>query len=384
MLAPARRILVISSSSVVWGGSEELWFAAVDVLRERGLEVDVVKPHVDLEHPRLRRLVDIGCRVHELPSLDSGRRHNLANTVLPGRLQLDLIRRQQATVARVLLTRRPAMTIVSQGENFDGMFLTQVCRKLRQPYVLVSQKASELEWPLDGLRPLVIASYSEARAAVFVSEHNRKVSEEQIGAHLSNAVVLRNPVLVGKAARLAWPPSSEVARLACLARLDPSDKGQDLLLRLLADGRWATRRLEVTFAGTGKQSKGLRQLAGMLGVSSARFVGQVADVESLWRENELLVLPSRTEGLPLALVEAMMCGRPAVVTDVGGNAEVMIDDLTGWVAAAPTVAALDEAMERAWAARARWPDFGAAASEHIRAVFPDDGGSRLAALVGAG
>jgi glycosyltransferase involved in cell wall biosynthesis len=369
---------------VVWGGSEELWFAAVEVLRERGFEVDVVKPRVDLEHPRLRRLVDIGCRVLELPTMDPARRHNFANTVLPGRLQLDLIRRQQATVGRVLLARRPAMTIVSQGGNFDGIFLTQVCRKLRQPYVLVSQRASDLEWPLDGLRPLVSASYREACAAVFVSEHNRQVSEEQIGAPLSNAVVLRNPVLAGKAAKLAWPPSSEIARLACVGRLDASDKGQDLLLRLLAGARWTTRRLEVTFAGTGPQSEGLRRLASMLGISSARFVGQLADVEGLWREHELLVLPSRAEGLPLALVEAMMCGRPAVVTDVGGNAEVMIDDLTGWVAAAPTVAALDDAMERAWAARARWPDFGAAASQHIRAVFPDDGASRLAALVGTG
>ena len=286
-------------------------------------------------------------------------------------------------MARVVLTRRPAATIISQGENFDGMFLSQMCRKLRQPYVLVSQKASELEWPLDGLRPLVTASYREARTAVFVSEHNRRISEEQIGARLSNALVLRNPVLTGKAGKLTWPPVDGVARLACVARLDPSDKGQDLLLRLLATERWASRRVEVTFAGTGKQSEGVRHLATMLGVESARFVGQVADVEEIWRANELLVLPSRTEGLPLALVEAMMCGRPAVVTDVGGNAEVVVDELTGWVAAAPTSAALDEAMERAWAARERWPEIGAAASRHVRAVFPDDGAFRLAELVDA-
>lgn len=384
MLVSARQIVVVSSCPVVWGGSEELWFAAVEVLRERGFKVDVIKPCVDLEHPRVRRLVDIGCRIHELPNMGLARRHNLANTVLPGRLQLDLIRRRQATVARVLLARRPAMTIVSQGTNLEAIFLTQVCRGLRQPYVLVSQWASELEWPPDELRPLVGASYRGARAAVFVSEHNRRVSEEQIGAQLSNALMLRNPVLVGKGASLGWPFRSEVARLACVARLETYSKAQDLLLRVLADPRWTTRRLEMTFAGTGPQSEGLQRLASMLGVSSARFVGQLPDVESLWREHELLVLPSRAEGLPLALVEAMMCGRPAVVTDVGGNAEVMIDDVTGWVAAAPTIAALDEAMERAWSARARWPDFGAAASRHIRAVFPDDGAARLAALVGAG
>ena len=57
------------------------------------------------------------------------------------------------------------------------------------------------------------------------------------------------------------------------------------------------------------------------------------------------MLPSRFEGLPLALVEAMLCPRPAVVTNVAGNTEVIEDGETGFVAAAPTAGHLDEAME---------------------------------------
>ena len=47
---------------------------------------------------------------------------------------------------------------------------------------------------------------------------------------------------------------------------------------------------------------------------------------SLGVRNHLLVLPSRAEGTPIALVEAMICARPAVVTDVGGNVEWLEDD----------------------------------------------------------
>jgi len=81
-------------------------------------------------------------------------------------------------------------------------------------------------------------------------------------------------------------------------------------------------------------------------------------VRSIWAENQLLVLPSRSEGTPLALVEAMICGRPAVVTDAGGNVEWVDEPDTGFVAAAATVRSLGAALERAWQAQGQWPEIG--------------------------
>ena len=78
----------------------------------------------------------------------------------------------------------------------------------------------------------------------------------------------------------------------------------------------------------------------------------------MWAENHLLVLPSRVESAPLALVEAMLCGRPAVVTDVGGMTEWVQEADTGYVAEAPTAQSVGAALERAWQNRARWPELG--------------------------
>ena len=75
------------------------------------------------------------------------------------------------------------------------------------------------------------------------------------------------------------------------------------------------------------------------------FAGFVAP-EDIWAKEQILVLPSRQEGLPIALVEAMMAGRPAVVTDVGGNREVIDEGITGFIAEAPTVCAVSAALER--------------------------------------
>src|SRR5262249_6902903 len=59
-----------------------------------------------------------------------------------------------------------------------------------------------------------------------------------------------------------------------------------------------------------------------------------------------------------ALVEAMLCGRPAVVTDIGGNAEWVSEPRNGFIAEAPSPSSFGAAMERAWQARESWNEKG--------------------------
>jgi glycosyltransferase involved in cell wall biosynthesis len=66
----------------------------------------------------------------------------------------------------------------------------------------------------------------------------------------------------------------------------------------------------------------------------------------------------------------MLSGRVPIVTDVGGNTEVVVDGATGYLAAAPTEDALDDAMERAWNERHRWRAIGEAAGARIRMLVP--------------
>ena len=86
----------------------------------------------------------------------------------------------------------------------------------------------------------------------------------------------------------------------------------------------------------------------------------------------MLVLPSRYEGLPLALVEAMWCGRPAVVTDIGGNAELCVDNETGFVAPAATLSSFAHGLQRAWDRRKEWPRLGQAARARVENQIPKD------------
>jgi len=268
------------------------------------------------------------------------------------------------------LSRRPDLVVLSQGGNHDGYFLAEVCRRLRLPYAIVSHKASELYWPADWQQKTIAAVYSSARACFFVSEHSRRLTEEQLGFPLPRAAVVRNPFLVPWEPRTDWRDDRHEWRLACIGRLHPKEKGQDLLLRVLARRHWRDRPLSVTFYGDGLQRASLERMARNLGLTNVTFAGFVHDVPAIWSGHHGLILPSRCEGLPIVLVEAMLSGRVPIVTDVGGNTEVVNDGVTAYVAVAPTEDALDNAMERAWSERHRWREVGSAAAARIRTLIP--------------
>jgi glycosyltransferase involved in cell wall biosynthesis len=206
----------------------------------------------------------------------------------------------------------------------------------------------------------------------FVSQKNRELFEDQIAQKLRNAVVVRNPCNVRYNAQPPWPEPVPDWRLACVARLDPVAKGQDLLLRILAQEKWKRRNLRVSFYGTGRCERNLRTLAVRFDLTAVDFVGHVGDVEKIWAENQALVLPSRYEGTPLAIVEAMLCSRMAIVTDVAGNSELVEHGVSGFVARAPSVSLLDEAIEEAWERRSEWQKMGSAARERITSLVPTD------------
>jgi glycosyltransferase involved in cell wall biosynthesis len=130
------------------------------------------------------------------------------------------------------------------------------------------------------------------------------------------------------------------------ARLAP-EKGIDILLRafaLLHDR--ATIPIRLRIAGSGRCEGELRVLAKELAIaSSVDFLGQVEEMRGFYNSIDVLVLPSRhSEGLPLTIVEAMLCGRPVVATDVAGVSETVIDSRNGFLVPADEPICLADAM----------------------------------------
>jgi glycosyltransferase involved in cell wall biosynthesis len=347
-----------------WGGSEELWSQAAIHLKRSGHDVRasvVYRPHPS---DKLAVLATHGIEVetHPPPPYLVGPSRTVWN-----RVSLSY-RRSHNRLKRF----RPDLVIISQGHNAGGFDWAKVCRDAAIPYVIIVQCNSELWWFESHVVGKAVESYIGARKVFCVSRHNLDLLRQQVGDPLLNGEVVWNPFNVSFERAPDWPDESDKWRFACVARIDAAAKGQDLLLQVLARPEWRCRPVEVNFYGEGPHEVAFRRTAEMFQLNNAHFRGHVNDVKMIWEQNHLLVLPSRYEGLPLALVEAMWCARPAVVTEVGGNAELCLDGVTGFVAPAATVSSLTDALERAWERRADWQSIGKAARTRVEDLVPKD------------
>ncbi|MBH8560004.1 glycosyltransferase family 4 protein [Hymenobacter negativus] len=380
------RFTIISSCIIPWGGSEELWAEAALALRSAGHEITILKTAFDAQHPRIQQLQAAGCIVvgiRTYPKLAK----RLLNRLLTTSRQWTAGENQFDQVEQHLRQQQPDLVVVAQGSNFDGIGFADVCRRANFPFVLVAQKAAEIFFPPVHQRAMARLVYGAARHCYFVSRHNLVVTQHQLGLELDHASVVPNPFNVPYAGELPWPASPTLVHLACVARLEVLDKGQDILLQVLALPKWQQRPLHVSFFGSGGDEPALREMAELLGLHDrVTWAGQVPDITAVWASHHALILPSRYEGLPLALVEAMLCGRPAIATAAGGTAELLGNNETGFVAAAATVAALDEALERAWVRYAEWPSIGQRAAACARNNVPPEPGAvfsqRLLQMIG--
>jgi glycosyltransferase involved in cell wall biosynthesis len=344
-----------------WGGSEELWSQTATQLKRAGHDVQASVGYWPTLSGKVTLLARQGIRTRTHPSQQGGPARRVWN-----KLSLSN-RRGHGWLKRF----NPDLVVISQGHNSGGFGWAKVCRDAAIPYVMIVHCNSELWWFHEELDEAV-ASFTRARKVFCVSRNNLDLLRLQLGESLLNSEVVRNPYNVSPERAIPWPDENGSLRLACVARIDPAAKGQDLLLQILARPRWRDRTVELNLFGAGSDEAALRRIAGMLQVNNVHFRGHVNDIGQIWEQNHLLVLPSRYEGLPLALVEAMWCGRPAVVTDVGGNAELCLDKETGFVAPAATVSSFADALERAWERCKDWQHMGQAARARVENQIPKD------------
>jgi len=149
---------------------------------------------------------------------------------------------------------------------------------------------------------------------------------------------------------------SVVAFVARLTRIKRPDRMVDVSRALP----------EVTFlvAGDGPLQAETRASA----PQNVRFLGWRADIENVYSAADVVLLTSDNEGMPVTLIEAALCGIPAVATNVGSTAEVVLDRRTGRTVA-PDAQALAEAVRVLLADETRSREMGLAARRWADEAF---------------
>jgi len=360
-----KKIAFVSTNETTpWSGSEELWSQTAIRMADQGFTIGVNIKGWKQKPKNIQEVEQSNCNVFR-------RWDNSSNII--HKLVFKIIRKNRNEFFFEWLDKiNPDLVVISQGFNYEDKGWMEACLKRNIRYAVIIHAAGEHFWPSDELVAKVAKGYQSAERCFFVSHKNLELTIKQLATALNNAKVVRNPYKVSYDVAPSWPTDEGVLKLACVARLDPESKGQDILFEVLRSEKWKSRPIEVTLFGNGYQRNTLQRLKDLWSLDNVKFGGYVDNVETIWADHHALVLPSRIEGLPLAIVEAMLCGRFCIVTDIAGNTELVEDNINGFVARAPIAEFLDEAMERAWQRRESWRDMGKEAYVSVRKEIPRD------------
>lgn len=154
-------------------------------------------------------------------------------------------------------------------------------------------------------------AYRHADAVAFPNSQEKKAFQKKLGFVPKRAVLIPTGVNVERFSKRKTRKNG-TPTIVCVGRLQKV-KGIQYLIDAMAG---LNARLWI--AGSGPEEKALREKARQLGVEQKiSFLGTQSDVPTLLSKANVFVLPSLSEGLPIALLEAWAARVPVVVTDIG-------------------------------------------------------------------
>jgi glycosyltransferase involved in cell wall biosynthesis len=205
-----------------------------------------------------------------------------------------------------------------------------------------------------------IAGICDATANNIRSLHS--IPARKIVRIYNGAVPLR------RTAREQWPAKSGFT-LVYVGRLEPV-KNHSLLLNAFRSALSRMPDLRLWMVGDGSERRMLEELAAELGIrAQVTFWGQQLDVAPFFSAADAFVMSSSSEGLPISLLQAFSVGLPAIVTDVGGMAEVVRLAQAGIIVPAADPSAMAAAILRLAASEADHQRFSTNAEDAFHARF---------------
>ena len=276
---------------------------------------------------------------------------------------------------------KPDLVCISGGapDMYKESDLMGYLKAHRSPQVYIIQGNAEGfisgQKQRDSLKPL----YVSASRVICVSRANATLLERQLASALPNTIILPNPIRSRLQKPLHWPDDTNgEVRFATVGRYEVGSKCQDRTFEAFATSEWKARNWRLSLFGSGPDETYLRDLIRYYGLENhVSLRGFERDFTKIWANHHVHILNSRAEGLALALIESMFCGRPAVVTRTGGNHELLRDGLDGFVSPGEDPEVIRETLEMAWINRGAWQGMGESAFARVAEWIPTDLGIQL-------
>ncbi len=313
-----------------------------------GLDRDRVRPELLLlraarESPRIEEVRRARIPVHDLSS-DAGRWGGLRS-----------MRAVRAAFRRI----RPDV-IHSYGYPCD-IYAPLLASRRQGSRVVTSRRGNQPR-----RRRLLLYRLTNRLAGhvVCVSRSAREYANGHEGLRTGKCTVIPNGVDLGKF-RPKAPTHAPLRVLGTHGRVGWI-KGTDHLVRAFSELSVPDAVLQIAGPTVDAWSRDLR--ATHEHREGLRFLGDITDAGTFLRSLDIFVLPSRSEGMSMALLEAMATGLPIVATDVGSNREVLDNGEAGLVVP-PDSRSIADAVARLMKEPERARRLGAAARQRVEAEF---------------
>lgn len=354
-----------------WGGSEVLWTEVAQKLSEKYQVVALVKKWSNTPK-QMQNLEECGVKICYKPIVESLTfKQQFVEKI---KSKFGLKKTKQLNDLEVVYDIKSfELVVISLGNHSDGKLrqYTDYLRTRRVPYVIIVQLVTDLRY-LDDTSILQLSeAYVHAKAVCYLSDDNLEKIELQFGLLLNNTLKINNPFFYKQ--NYVAPDQQQVYHVACVATLTTFHKGQELLLKALAQDKWRFRNICFNFYGTGANEIQLKNLITLYDLDNiVNLKGYESDNNKIWKKNVACIMLSRMEGQSLAMLEAMSFGRMIISTKVGDAARLIKQNETGFLIDAPTVSLINITLDEAWENRKNWIEMGIISRKHLYDIIKKD------------
>lgn len=358
-----KHILIITlNNSSAKGGSEKLWRQIAQEGASRGhkITVSVYKHQLGYNKEKLNDVVPIRTRIPKRfgETIISRIAHHLLGGILEHR-----------QIIRDITVCKPDFIFYSFGgfAELDNPKLLSALVRARIPYATVFHNNTE-NYVFNVNSIALTKQFWEESSHNFVVSHRiAEIFKRQIGMKDLGYKLAVNPMeQVNSCSIDIYKDVESVVKLAFIGTLDIEVKGVALLLQVLAEIKLDRPEWELNLYGEGTDRDLIQELISQFELDNkVHLKGWTDNINEVWNSHHLLVLPSFNEGMPMVVHEAMLRKRVVIATNVGGNAEIIKNEATGFLSPSASFKHLKQTMEKAFAARDEWGKIAEAARESI-------------------
>jgi len=319
--------------SVSYCGAERVLALIANELCERGNDVYILTDPNDVKYP-------LKAEITILDAYLNSRKYAVNSTI-------GKIKRQIAYNCGFYKTLRKYVEEINPDHvvSFMGFFIWQLL-PFRHKYRITISEHSAMDRSINRMRNFEKQKLAER---FYCQTVLTQADKDYLGSKRSNVVVMNNPLSFEPISEERYEKSFDRRHniLFCGSLDRYRIKGLDNMIRAFALATYRCPDLKLDIAGNGgEESMGkMRQLATDLRVADAvNFLGFKEDVAAEMESHSMLVVPSRSEGFGMVVIEAMASGCPVISYALSGPSEIIKDGVDGILVENQNIDKLAEAI----------------------------------------